>query len=116
MMAANYRHIGGLENRLGRHYSRFSASGPAVPLAAQSLAWRKSSNGRSNRRSQASTRRFVATSSDRSTSWAAAGPLPTARLLRRRRFAVSPIYLQQLQRPYRGQNYILPPTCPNSRI
>jgi hypothetical protein len=26
MMAANYRHIGGLENRLGRHYSRFSAS------------------------------------------------------------------------------------------
>jgi hypothetical protein len=35
MMAANYRHIGGLENRLGRHYSRFSSSGPAVPLAAQ---------------------------------------------------------------------------------
>jgi len=23
-MAANYRHIGGGENRLGRHYSRFS--------------------------------------------------------------------------------------------
>ena len=23
MMAANYRSIGGLENRLGRHYSRF---------------------------------------------------------------------------------------------
>jgi hypothetical protein len=31
MMAANYRHIGGLENRLGRHYSRFSASGPRHP-------------------------------------------------------------------------------------
>jgi len=51
MMAANYRHIGGLENRLGRHYSRFSASGPAAPLAAQSLARRKSRNGGSNRRS-----------------------------------------------------------------
>src|SRR5215472_6347887 len=24
MMAADYRHIGGRENRLGRHYSRFS--------------------------------------------------------------------------------------------
>jgi hypothetical protein len=32
MMAANYRHIGGLENRLGRHYSRFSASAPRRPL------------------------------------------------------------------------------------
>src|SRR5713226_3324338 len=53
MMAANYRHIGGLENRLGRHYSRFSASGPAAPLAAQSLARRKSPNHGSNRRSQA---------------------------------------------------------------
>src|SRR5438105_6600328 len=53
MMAANYRHIGGLENRLGRHYSRFSASGPAAPLAAQSLARRKSRNGGSNRRSWA---------------------------------------------------------------
>jgi hypothetical protein len=51
MMAANYRHIGGLENRLGRHYSRFSSSGPAAPLAAQSLARRKSRNGGSNRRS-----------------------------------------------------------------
>src|SRR5690348_6014716 len=55
MMAANYRHIGGLENRLGRHYSRFSASGPAAPLAAQSLARRKSRNGGSNRRSWANT-------------------------------------------------------------
>src|ERR1700732_5601422 len=55
MMAANYRHIGGLENRLGRHYSRFSASGPAAPLAAQSLARRKSRNGGSNRRSWASS-------------------------------------------------------------
>jgi hypothetical protein len=53
MMAANYRHIGGRENRLGRHYSRFSASGPAAPLAAQSLARRKSPNHGSNRRSQA---------------------------------------------------------------
>src|SRR5207302_10711667 len=51
MMAANYRHIGDLENRLGRHYSRFSASGPAAPRAAQSLAPRKSRNGGSNRRS-----------------------------------------------------------------
>jgi hypothetical protein len=51
MMAANYRHIGGLENRLGRHYSRFSASWPAAPLAAQSLARRKSPNRGSNRRS-----------------------------------------------------------------
>src|SRR5439155_26424268 len=51
MMAANYRHIGGLENRLGRHYSRFSATGPAAPLAVQSLARRKSRNGGSNRRS-----------------------------------------------------------------
>jgi hypothetical protein len=53
MMAANYRHIGDLENRLGRHYSRFSASWPAAPLAAQSLARRKSPNHGSNRRSAA---------------------------------------------------------------
>src|SRR5258705_11901068 len=52
MMAVNYRHIGGLENRLGRHYSRFSASWPAAPLVAQSLARRKSPNHGSNRRSQ----------------------------------------------------------------
>src|SRR6267154_5692304 len=52
MMAANYRHIGGPENRLGRHYSRFSISWPPAPLAAQSLARRKSQNGGSNRRSQ----------------------------------------------------------------
>src|SRR6266851_3919190 len=56
MMAANYRHIGCLENRLGRHYSRFSASGPAAPLAAQSLARRKSPNHGSNRRSQVRVR------------------------------------------------------------
>ena len=37
MMAANYRHIGGLENRLGRHYSRSSASGLAVPLLLNHL-------------------------------------------------------------------------------
>src|SRR3984893_17261281 len=53
MMAANYRHIGGLENRLGRHDSRFSTSWPAAPLAAQSLARRKLPNHGSNRRSQA---------------------------------------------------------------
>src|SRR5882757_10780137 len=55
MMAANYRHIGGLENRLGRHYSRFSTSWPAAPLAAQSLARRKLPNHGSNRPSQASS-------------------------------------------------------------
>src|SRR6266850_1240087 len=38
MMAANYRHIGGGENRLGRHYNRFSPLSLAAPLAAQSLA------------------------------------------------------------------------------
>src|ERR1700730_7694799 len=53
MMAANYRHIGGLENRLGRHDSRFSTSWPAAPLAAQSLARRKLPNHGSNRPSQA---------------------------------------------------------------
>src|SRR5712671_1103942 len=56
MMAANYRHIGGLENRLGRHYSRFSTSWPAAPLAAQSLARRKLPNHGSNRPSQASAK------------------------------------------------------------
>src|SRR5438309_11648073 len=59
MMAANYQHSGGLENRLGRHYSRFSASGPAATLAAQSLVRRKSRNGRSNRRSWASSQRVA---------------------------------------------------------
>src|SRR5947209_8868654 len=34
-MAADYRHIGGRENRLGRHYSRFSAFWPAALLAGQ---------------------------------------------------------------------------------
>ena len=48
-MAANYRHIGG-ENRLGRHYSRFSGIWPTAFLADQSLALRKSQNGGSNRR------------------------------------------------------------------
>src|SRR5262249_15709259 len=41
MMAANYRHIGGAENRLGRHYSRFSAFWPPAAFAGQSLALRK---------------------------------------------------------------------------
>ena len=53
MMAANYRHIGGGENRLGRHYSRFSAFCPPAALAGQSLALRKLSNARSNRRNRA---------------------------------------------------------------
>jgi hypothetical protein len=35
MMAANYRHIGGQENRLGRHYSRFLPFSPAAPIARQ---------------------------------------------------------------------------------
>src|SRR5215472_10686745 len=52
MMAANYRHIGGAENRLGRHYSRFSAVWPSAALGGQSLALRKLSNARSNRRSR----------------------------------------------------------------
>src|SRR6266851_4102775 len=55
MMAANYRHIGDQENRLGRHYSRFRAFSPAVPLARQSLAAQKFRSGGSNRRSQASS-------------------------------------------------------------
>ena len=51
-MAANYQHIGGGENRLGRHYSRFSAFWPPAALADQSLALRKSQNAGSNRRSR----------------------------------------------------------------
>src|SRR5271169_6872670 len=35
MMAADYRHIGGRENRLGRHYSRFS---PFLPAAAPAVS------------------------------------------------------------------------------
>ena len=53
-MAADYRHIGGVENRLGRHYSRFSPFSPTPALADQSLAWRKLWNAGSNRRSRAS--------------------------------------------------------------
>src|SRR5437588_7932371 len=53
MMAADYRHIGGLENRLGRHYSRFLAFWPDPALAGQSLALRKLSDAGSNRRSRA---------------------------------------------------------------
>src|SRR5437762_11598117 len=52
MMAADYRHIGGLENRLGRHYSRFWAVWPAPALAGQSLALRKLCDAGSNRRSR----------------------------------------------------------------
>jgi len=47
-MAANYQHIGGHENRLGRHYSRFSAFGSPAALTDQSLALRKSQNAGSN--------------------------------------------------------------------
>jgi hypothetical protein len=36
-MAADYRHIGGFENRLGRHYSRFFAFWPARPLQVNHL-------------------------------------------------------------------------------
>src|SRR5215831_6262139 len=50
MMAANYRHIGGGENRLGRHYSRFSGFWPMASVVDQSLALRKSQNRESNRR------------------------------------------------------------------
>src|SRR5205814_5192368 len=53
MMAADYRHIGSLENRLGRHYSRFWAFWPAPALAGQSLALRKLCDAGSNRRSRA---------------------------------------------------------------
>src|SRR5262245_44490822 len=35
MMAANYRHIGNRENRLGRHYSRFSGFCSTAFLADQ---------------------------------------------------------------------------------
>jgi cytochrome c553 len=37
MMAADYRHIGGLENRLGRHYTRFCHFGPPRPLPLNDL-------------------------------------------------------------------------------
>src|SRR5271154_1740545 len=56
-MAADYRHIGGVENRLGRHYSRFSPFWPAASFADQSLALRKSWNAGSNRRSQVNSGR-----------------------------------------------------------
>src|SRR2546421_4016204 len=52
MMAANYRHIGDRENRLGRHYSRFSPFWPTPALSGQSLALRKLCDAGSNRRSQ----------------------------------------------------------------
>ncbi|HMH61085.1 MAG TPA: hypothetical protein VK561_07285, partial [Bradyrhizobium sp.] len=54
MMAADYRHIGGLENRLGRHYSRFSPFLPTPALASQSLALQKLCDAGSNRRRRAS--------------------------------------------------------------
>jgi hypothetical protein len=41
VMAANYRHIGGAKNRLGPHYSRFSAVLVRGVPAAQSPALRK---------------------------------------------------------------------------
>src|SRR5207237_4583043 len=52
MMAADYRHIDGLENRLGRHYSRFPPFSPTPALADQSLALRKLRDAGSNRRSR----------------------------------------------------------------
>src|SRR5436190_785700 len=54
MMAANYRHIGDRENRLGRHYSRFSPFWPTPALSGQSLDLRKLCDAGSNRRSQVS--------------------------------------------------------------
>jgi len=51
-MAADYRHIGGVENRLGRHYSQFSPFSLTPALADQSLARRKLWNPGSNRRSR----------------------------------------------------------------
>src|SRR5213595_3508204 len=57
MMAANYRHIGDRENRLGRHYSRFSPFWPTPALSGQSLDLRKLCDAGSNRRSQASGER-----------------------------------------------------------
>src|SRR5438067_1003359 len=56
MMAADYRHIDGLENRLGRHYSRFPPFSPTPALADQSLALRKLCDAGSNRRSRARPR------------------------------------------------------------
>src|SRR5205823_8599777 len=44
----------GLENRLGRHYSRFPPFSPTPALADQSLALRKLCDAGSNRRSRAS--------------------------------------------------------------
>src|SRR5438045_349284 len=57
MMAADYRHIDGLENRLGRHYSRFPPFSPSPALADQSLALRKLCDAGSNRRSRANASR-----------------------------------------------------------
>src|SRR5215813_10231271 len=57
MMAANYRHIGGGVNRLGRHYSRFSGFWPTPFLIDQSLALRKSRNTGSNRPRRAKSAR-----------------------------------------------------------
>src|SRR3979411_960632 len=59
MMAADYRHIGGVENRLGRHYSRFSPFSPTPALAGQSLALRKLRDAGSNRRSRAKNARLI---------------------------------------------------------
>src|SRR6516225_4922115 len=83
MMAANYRHIGGGENRLGRHYSRFSAFWPPAALADQSLALRKSQNAGSNRRSRVNGNRLRC-SAHRAMATAARGleaiaPLPPSR-------------------------------------
>jgi hypothetical protein len=83
-MAANYRHIGDRENRLGRHYSRFSPFWPTPALAGQSLALRKLCDAGSNRRSQASAFRWCreARLADGARS-AAASVRPTWRCTRR---------------------------------
>jgi hypothetical protein len=52
-MGVNYRHIGGAENRLGRHYSGFLRFYPTASFANQSLALRNLQDAGSNRRSRA---------------------------------------------------------------
>src|SRR5262244_3264276 len=64
MMAANYRHIGGGVNRLGRHYSRFSGFWPMASVVDQSLALRKSQNRESNRRRRVNSSRRLAAQRD----------------------------------------------------
>src|ERR1700745_4305391 len=79
MMAANYRHIGGGENRLGRHYSRFAGVWPTSFLADQSLTLRKSQNTGSNRSSRANV---LARPQTRAHNWCRNGSVPRPRRTR----------------------------------